>query len=779
LLGGKSGAIAKGAMKMILRTRVKLSVASVCAVVAVGGGLLLAGLAAAAEKGVPPDKAAADVPKPEKDNSFALDTWMRRNKYPLSIKVFATDGKGGQNVPITLSVACGEGDYPAGKLCPVLAGKPVPAQVDVLATWPADKSIKHALVTVVLPELDAKEAAVVSFAAQAAPAPGKFVPAVDAKTFTASTKFTTSQGEETTSAVPAETMAKIADVLAGQITGEETKKLAPRMCGPVCYEFEVKVPATTGGASDKDIDVFYRLRLYSGVKGVRVEYDVENTRIPPMPYPNSFTATDRDFEKLVFRAGPADKPQTVYEQGAVTHWFATRYRICRWLGEKPLETYAKEGLPYLIYSEFFPKFDFEHPLTDAELETQTKRMTKAPWYREHAEFPDGVPLSNGPVKATMGAVAGRPEIGFYPEWARLALASDSPLMAHHARLWEGNALGAFPAHIRPTDNGQPGASGNHPMRQSLYDGKYHHVRSGKGCPNSTDTGHVPDAAYYTYLATGERFYEDEMSFWAAAMLHNDNAMRFHNRYVAWPVRNGTDAAFILPDGRPMKKYFTEMVQKTIDWQAKAVKDPIEYWKTGANALVCALSAPMWQECFNVWMLDNAARKGFPSAAAVRDAEAEIFYRLYENEDEFKAPNGKIYRWENRGDIIAYSTAISIRRLDFSDPKHVKDTFIKGITDNTGAMYYYTMVGWQYFGGDLAAKATKKVMEPEDWVLDPAFEKQFGERHTGYPTTENGLAPTIAALARYDNPRAQKLYEYIRDLMEKREPRRVRGTELVK
>ena len=62
-------------------------------------------------------------PPPGKIDTFAQDTWLRRNKYPLGIKVIETKGKGGENVPVTLSVACGEADYAAGQLTPVLDGK--------------------------------------------------------------------------------------------------------------------------------------------------------------------------------------------------------------------------------------------------------------------------------------------------------------------------------------------------------------------------------------------------------------------------------------------------------------------------------------------------------------------------------------------------------------------------------------------------------------------------------------------------------------------------------
>ena len=754
------------------------------------------GRSAGADAGTP-----AAMPAAGKTDTLEQDRYLRRLKHPLQVKVVETAGEGGENVPLTLSVACGEGDYPAGALCPMLAGEPVPAQVDVLATWPGDGSVKHALVSLVLPRIAANEAVTFTFRPAAPAAPGKFVAAVDVKALAFQTEFDNPDGKKTVSAIDAATRSRIADVLNGRIAGEEARKLAPRLAGPVCYEFEVKAPAETGGAADADIDVYYRLRMYSGLNGVRVEYDVENSRLPAKPYPAQFTVTDRDFSKLTFQAGPSDKPETLYEQAGAAHWFGTRYRVCKWWGRQPISTFAKEDAAYLIYSEFLPKIDLDHPMTEQQLRGRVESVTRAGWYRDPAEFPDGPPLSNGPLMAHMGGTGGRPEIGVYPLWAVLALASDSPMMLHYARLSEGNALAAFPVHFRPGENGHPGIAWDDPIHQMLYDigaGRpvpVTHARSRTPCGNHPDTGHVPSVSYYTYLATGEKFYEEEMSFWGARMLWRWNSKGYltgHTRYEAWPIRNATDAAFILPDAHPLKKYFADFVQRTIDYQSQLVKDPAKYWTgprcvSGRKNWVCSGQFSMWMQCFYIWALDNAARKGFPSAAGARDDAADLLLRLYEGKEEFKAPDGETYRWANPGIAVPYSIAIDVRRLDCSDPKRLKDTYVRNITDNTGAMYYYTMVNVQneFYGpketAALVERLPKKVMEPEDWRVDPEFAQKYGKAFSGYTVDINGNGPTSAALARYDNPRAQKMYQIVRDLLEKHVPegKRLRATEFVK
>ncbi len=742
-------------------------------------------------------QADAEMAKPGKADTFELDTYMRRHKFPLSIALIETEGGEARDVPMTLSVACGEGDYPAGQLTPVLDDRPLAAQVDVLATWPGDRSIKHALVSLVLPAIGAKQRLEIRFRKEAPAPPAKFLPGVDLKGFTARTEFESPKGERTTSAVPPETMEKIGKALSGELPPEEAKAMAPRMCGPLCYEFEVLCPAETGGKPDPDMDVRYYLRFYGGQKGVRVAYVVENTRLPRKPYPKDMVLTDRAFRKLVFQAGPQGIVKTLYEQGPVTHWYGTRYQVLRWWGEKPPSIYTKENLGYLVYSQFFPKLDLDHPMTAKQIEgASTQRVTTRPWYGGPAEHPDGVPLSNGPVYPYMGATGGRSEIGLLPYWYRLALASESPVLEYYARCADGNGLAAFPVHLRPAENQQPGAVYDDPIWELLYWARVKHFMvDNKRCPNSGDNGHVPDASYYTYLATGEKFYEEEMAFWAAYLVRRTKGfLPGHDRYAAWPLRNATNAAFALPDAHPMKKYLSDCVERSVAYQAQAIKDPLSYWNRGPYpGWVCSNHFPLWMHVFYVSALDNAARKGFyPAAAEARDEAADLVLRMYECNEEFKAPDGKTYR--SRPEFaIPYTMATDIRRFDCTDPKKIKTTATKTITDNTGAVYYYTMLNEQW--GEyqhhkspeeiqaLWAKLPKKVMGPEEWQLDPEYLKRQEEkltqlRNPGYHEEANGA--TSAALARYDNPRAQKMYEIVRGFIEKaRGPNRVRGVEYVK
>ena len=733
---------------------------------------------------------AEEMPKPGKADTFELDRWMRRNKYPLTVKFIEHEGKGGKNIPVTFGLACGEGDFKPGQLSPALHADPSPAQVDVLSTWP-DGSIKHALVSLVIGSLQARDTFPFCCVKGAPLKPETFELAVPLDDFVVRTEFEDKDGNKTETSISSDVMKKMAAVLQGNA---KPGRLAPRLAGPVCYEFEVQALATTDGKPDPDIDVFYRLRFYSGWKGVRVAYVVENTRMPKAPYPKQFSVRDRDFTRLRFFAGPKGKEKAVCERGPLTQWYGTRYRVLRWVGNRPPLVHAKQSLAYLIYAQFFPKIDFDTPVK-AAVPRYWKKCVRP------IQFPDGLPMDSGPVYRHMPGTGGRPDIGPYAVWHRLALASDSPDHHYVARTADGNGLACFPIHRRSGNDRAPGAPHTdkiHPRywygMQGRRSAGLNYVRAKTRCPYKPDTAHTPSTAFYSYLTTGDRFFEEEMAFWAMYPVGRwpwPGISGGVGRASAWQLRNLTDAAFVLPDDHPRKKYLVAFVDRTVKRYAQTTKN--FKWRgkrqvSGRKHWVCAGQGSFWQYPWYVWALDNAARKGWPDAAVARDQAADILFRMYEGQEAFKAPNGKTYRFKP-DHAMAYSVAVCLFTVEYLDGGGEKETYAGSITDNTGAMYYYTMVNCQYMhyfakkedkAAWVKANVPKKVMRPEDWLLDPAFEKKFMIRPGGWH--DYGNEPCAAAMARYDNPRAQKMYDFVRPWIDRRRgsgPRRIRGIEFVK
>ena len=725
--------------------------------------------------------ALSQPPAPGKADTNELDTYLRRNEFPLTVKLIAVGGQAGTNVPVTMGIACGEGDYPVGKLCPVLNGKPIPAQVDVRATWPKDGSIRHALLSLIVPRIDAGETLELTFprggAVRARPA-DRFKLAVPVGELVVEAKFVNPDGTETISQVPAGVLAKIAGVLAD---GADAGDLAPRMAGPICYEFEIHdVPRTTG-AEDPDIDVFYRLRVYSGVDAVRIACVVENTRLPAKPYPQRFTIRDRDFTNVVLRAGLTDQQTNEYRPAVKTHWYGTRYRVLGWCGPEPLKVYAKESFPYLVHSNFFPKLGLDHPVAADEEALALKKFRQG---YDYDQAPLGRALDHGHVHRYMPGVAGRPDIGAYAVWHRLALASESPKLHHMALAADGNALGAFPIHRRQAGTFAPGAPHDDKINPVFFEAREHnskkritYVRSDNKCRHVPDFSHTPSAAYYSYLTTGDKFFEEELAFWGmypAGHWPFKGILMGPTRATAWQLRNTTDAAFLLPDRHPRKAYLIDYVNRNLTMlQARLDKNGHLFGRqkrkcSGRKHFVCSSQPSPWMYTWLCWSLDNTARKGWPQAATLRDGAADFLLRLYEGAEEFTAPNGKVYRY-NPKHAMAYSIAIDLIQVEYLDNGYEKDTSLGSITDNTGAVYYYTLVNdcHKYFFSRKSpeyaawkAKLPKKIMRPEDWVLDES--KALAGK--GALSNEYGNAECSAALARYDNPLARHMYGIVRKSM---------------
>jgi hypothetical protein len=259
------------------------------------------------------------------------------------------------------------------------------------------------------------------------------------------------------------------------------------------------------------------------------------------------------------------------------------------------------------------------------------------------------------------------------------------------------------------------------------------------------------------------------------------------RAEAWQLRNVTDAAFLLPDDHPRKQYLTEYVARNLDVFADALAKNGHLFtarqrkSSGRKFFVCSNQASTWQYTWLVWSLDNTARKGWSTAAAIRDGAGDLLLRLYEGKEEFKAPNGRTYRYDPAY-AMAYQIAIDLLQVEFLDNGQERDTFIRDITDNTGEMYYYTMVNdcHKYWFGDKAdyeawkRKLPKKVMRPEDWPLD----EELARSQRSQLPHEYGNAECSAALARYENPKAWHMYEFVRRTMEGK-PDRIRGIEYVR
>jgi len=220
-----------------------------------------------------------------------------------------------KDVPVTLSRIGVDGDFKTG-ICPSIAGQKLPAQVDVLRRA-ADGSIRHALVSFVLPELPAGGKVTVDWLNAKPADPPAFKWAVD-KGLDLKLVLAKHDGGAITS--------DLGKILGGKLAASDRVKILHD--GPVMKEYEIyDMPVDAAGNADKQIDVLWRLRVFTGRKSVRVACVVESCkdRVTGMTYPKKWPAF-RKFKGVKLISG--DK--VLYEEGAYSQLDQTRYRILVW-----------------------------------------------------------------------------------------------------------------------------------------------------------------------------------------------------------------------------------------------------------------------------------------------------------------------------------------------------------------------------------------------------------------------------------------------------------------
>jgi hypothetical protein len=210
--------------------------------------------------------------------------------------------------------------------------------------------------------------------------------------------------------------------------------------------------------------------------------------------------------------------------------------------------------------------------------------------------------------------------------------------------------------------------------------------------------------YLAYLLTGDRFYAEELSFWASYQMgewpHKGLRWQGMDRAFAWSLRQVTDASFVLPETDPLQAYFVqgierclnEMTEKLVKSGRRVHSPPDGGWKvSGRYHWVNAAQCSAWMYAWVVWSLGNTADKGFEPAKPVRDWAAEFLVGLYTSQDEFKAPDGKVYRYDPK-DAMPYATATQLLETQIETKDGRKDIrLVRKVRDleNYGELWYYT------------------------------------------------------------------------------------------
>ena len=501
-----------------------------------------------------------------------------------------------------------------------------PTQTDVKNRWP-DGSIKFAILTAFMPGDN-------DYAITAAPAPAA-TPDFVVATRNVSVQMSIN-GTPHSAVAPAPGPG--ADYwLRGALVRETRHVMAPRTPGGVAHPFlRINFDIRTYRDGDQRVDVSFE-NMIDMVGATTVTYDA-----------------------TIF---VGDGPIPAFSRTGIEHFYLTRWRHTQEFGTFPFEltpdiaslNKTKALPPYLplvadeINSPLGPKFDI---------------------------------LKEGGLNRYMPAHSGRPELAPYPDWAARYLVHKRREQKRFV-LVNGDLSGSWPIHVREPENGDsahagigqenlvsinlrpwlwldyraPGLAGDGidtvrgtplpPAMGAEHPGDFLPGQS----PLNPDNAHQPSIAYIPYLLTGDRYYAEEMAFWANYALmktspessqrnfdeHGSGADGIfgnnnETRGTAWALRNLVDAAAYYPDGL-VRNYLSEKVTNNLQWLDNYVNNqpatnPLKIPWIGFRPEPGMVA--MWEMNYVAWAIDRANKQGFVGGLAHRDVIAKLQLDLFRN-----------------------------------------------------------------------------------------------------------------------------------------------------
>lgn len=333
--------------------------------------------------------------------------------------------------------------------------------------------------------------------------------------------------------------------------------------------------------AQKSLHPIFIVTFYPGWKGVKIEAIVENTWLDRVQ--------DQQYSVRIHLGEPAGP--AAFEQPALVHHYATRWRKTFWQGDRPSPLRIDHNLPYLIHSRVVPNYDRSFDLRQDFMLQELGKFMKSD---------RGEPTGTALWQTYMPAAGGRPDIGLLPAWyvhylytwdenmqdmvaGMAAVSGHTPI---HLREPAGSPREFEPYHRTPAA-GRIVSVDARPTFFPLGDPPYHRVETARdelavkaGPISSTgwvvDNAHQPGMVYLPYALTGDWFYLEEMHFWSSFWVSGGNPqvcnwcrlgsaglLTGQLRAQAWTLRNLAHAVVMTPADMPESTYFYAKLRNNI------------------------------------------------------------------------------------------------------------------------------------------------------------------------------------------------------------------------
>ncbi len=493
---------------------------------------------------------------------------------------------------------------PGTTLVAKINGQDVAVQMDVKTTN-ADGSVGHALLTLKAPAL-AADGSVSGMLAKVAPAPaGAAIQAQDilAKGLDVKVQVTlhNPDGSTTVKTVDAAQLLQQA-INAGTV---ETW-----MKGAQASEYRVETTIAPNLDVKLDIRMDALGKLHTDV--IFARDDAYTTNLSTLNYDVKIT-----------QGG-----QVAFDQANIQqHFYSTWHK--EFSSPGAIDPHVVYDMQYLINTGAIPAYDLTTAISPAAIANSLQALSQS----------NTGPMGSALVNTYMPGAGGRPDIGPESTWTATYLSSQN---ADAAKVMFANAdaSGSVPWHLMD-NNGDP-------VRVDLRSNLWLDYRGEQPGPDALptpyapwdktvwtpDAAHQPSLTYVPYLITGSHYYIDELAAQTAfTMAYFPPDLRGFGeglipdaiaqpREFAWTLRTLANAAYITPDGDPMKAYFTKLLDNNlthlIDQYVNGAwgdqQGQLEGWIARATTQFGSITP--WQEDYIATALRTAAEKGFSKADTV-------------------------------------------------------------------------------------------------------------------------------------------------------------------
>ena len=267
-------------------------------------------------------------------------------------------------------------------------------------------------------------------------------------------------------------------------------------------------------------------------------------------------------------------------------------------------------------------------------------------------------LAFGDLTVPMDAHGGRPELAPYPDWTAEFLVHGSAAERAYV-LRHGELAGSWGIHVRTADGSMPTLDS---PGQAYYwiDPRWRdpgNMSAGFTGPRGRldhraqpgDIAHQPSLAFVPYLATGDRFFADELAYWASFCLlgsfaSDDNRKGAQGllignevRGIGWALRNLGDAAAYLPDDDPLKNYLASKTFANLSYldsyAASFDSGPVQTLFPGRRPEdTMAQYQPymwisLWEQSYVGWAIDRVMGHGTAGSVPLASAGSTMRNRI--------------------------------------------------------------------------------------------------------------------------------------------------------